>query len=199
MHTYAKYVVSSSTQALAEMEGEAVAADGTVGGADGGAPSAAAAQLLEQRRQKEMADAEKLAEMRRQAALAKERREAERQKRQDNLERERLHMGRCDKEGAGLRDVVRRELQLAAECLHSMTASSCYGAMADLAAEANDRLENIGARRLMTIIEKVFEEVSFDADLRATRGDRGLLVDGDFVRQRIEHLVSEEDLGRFVL
>ena len=88
---------------------------------------------------------------------------------------------------------------LATEGMEVEVTDDAIEAMADLAAEANDRLENIGARRLMTIIEKVFEEVSFDADLRATRGDRGLLVDGDFVRQRIEHLVSEEDLGRFVL
>ena len=88
---------------------------------------------------------------------------------------------------------------LATEGMEVEVTDDAIEAMADLAAEANDRLENIGARRLMTIIEKVFEEVSFDADLRATRGDRGLLVDGDFVRQRTEHLVSEEDLGRFVL
>ncbi|MEE2895509.1 MAG: HslU--HslV peptidase ATPase subunit, partial [Planctomycetota bacterium] len=88
---------------------------------------------------------------------------------------------------------------LATEGIEVEVTDDAIEAMADLAAEANDRLENIGARRLMTIIEKVFEEVSFDADIRATRGDRGLLVDGEFVRQRIEHLVSEEDLGRFVL
>ena len=71
--------------------------------------------------------------------------------------------------------------------------------MAELAATANDRLENIGARRLMTVIERVFEEVSFDAGDRVARGEAELSIDARFVRERVEPLLADEDLGRFVL
>ncbi|MEM0913906.1 MAG: ATP-dependent protease ATPase subunit HslU [Planctomycetota bacterium] len=72
-------------------------------------------------------------------------------------------------------------------------------AMAELAAEANARLENIGARRLMTIVERVFEEVNFDAPDRKTAGDTRVVIDGPFVRERVEQLVKDEDLSKFVL
>ncbi|MEM1208892.1 MAG: ATP-dependent protease ATPase subunit HslU [Planctomycetota bacterium] len=72
-------------------------------------------------------------------------------------------------------------------------------AMAELAAEANARLENIGARRLMTIVERVFEEVNFDAPDRQAAGDTRVVIDGPFVRERVEALVADEDLSKFVL
>ena len=72
-------------------------------------------------------------------------------------------------------------------------------AMADLAAEANERLENIGARRLMTIIEKVFEEIAFDAPEMVARGEGTVDIDAEFVRRRLETVLADEDLSRFVL
>jgi ATP-dependent HslUV protease ATP-binding subunit HslU len=72
-------------------------------------------------------------------------------------------------------------------------------AMAELAADANARLENIGARRLMTIVERVFEEVNFDAPDRRERGQTEVTIDGPFVRERVEALLADEDLSRFVL
>ncbi len=71
--------------------------------------------------------------------------------------------------------------------------------MARLASEANERFENIGARRLTTIIEQVFEDVAFDASERAVRGDRIFRVEPDFVREQVAPLLADEDLGRFVL
>ena len=88
---------------------------------------------------------------------------------------------------------------MGAEGLGIEFTESAIDAMADLAAEANERLENIGARRLMTIIEQVFEEIAFDAPDRVARGDRNLVVDEAFVRGRLESVVADEDLGRFVL
>jgi len=71
-------------------------------------------------------------------------------------------------------------------------------AMAELAAEANSTLENIGARRLMTIIEQVFEQISFDApDL--TGGARSITITDAFVRERLAEVMKDEDLSRFVL
>jgi len=72
-------------------------------------------------------------------------------------------------------------------------------AMADLAAEANARLENIGARRLMTIMEQVFEELAFDAPDQAGRGDTAVRITAAFVRERLASVLENEDLSRFIL
>ncbi|MBX2852333.1 MAG: ATP-dependent protease ATPase subunit HslU [Phycisphaeraceae bacterium] len=72
-------------------------------------------------------------------------------------------------------------------------------AMAELAARANAQLENIGARRLMTIVEKVFDEVNFDAPERATDGDKAFTVTADFVREQVAPVVADADLSNFVL
>ena len=65
-----------------------------------------------------------------------------------------------------------------------------------MAARVNERSEDIGARRLHTVMEKLLEEVSFDApDLSSSRH----VVDEAFVRERLEDLVEDEDLSRFIL
>jgi len=72
-------------------------------------------------------------------------------------------------------------------------------AMAELAAQANAQLENIGARRLMTIVEKVFEQVNFDAPDRVANGDKQFTVTADFVREQVAPVVADADLSNFVL
>ena len=72
-------------------------------------------------------------------------------------------------------------------------------AMAELAAKANAQLENIGARRLMTIVEKVFEQVNFDAPERVAKGDKAFVVTADFVREQVAPVVADADLSNFVL
>ena len=72
-------------------------------------------------------------------------------------------------------------------------------AMAELAATANAQLENIGARRLMTIVEKVFEEINFDAPERVAKGDKAFAVTADFVREKVAPVVADADLSNFVL
>ncbi len=71
--------------------------------------------------------------------------------------------------------------------------------IADLAAKANDMMENIGARRLMTIIERVFEEINFDAPQRVEQGQTQLTITESFVREQVSSIVKDEDLSRFVL
>jgi ATP-dependent HslUV protease ATP-binding subunit HslU len=71
--------------------------------------------------------------------------------------------------------------------------------MADMAAEANASLENIGARRLMTIVEKVFEEINFAAPEMATRGEKQVTITADFVRQQVCPILKDQDLSKFVL
>jgi ATP-dependent HslUV protease ATP-binding subunit HslU len=69
-------------------------------------------------------------------------------------------------------------------------------AIAEFAGRVNERTDDIGARRLHTVLEKLLEEVSFDApDLGATH----LVIDETFVRERLQGLVEDEDLSRFIL
>jgi len=72
-------------------------------------------------------------------------------------------------------------------------------AMAELAAQANASMQNIGARRLMTVVEKVFEQIDFDAPERVAAGETSLVITADFVRQQVGPIVQNEDLSKFVL
>ncbi|QDU33977.1 ATP-dependent protease ATPase subunit HslU [Poriferisphaera corsica] len=72
-------------------------------------------------------------------------------------------------------------------------------AIADLAADANAKLENIGARRLMTIIEKVFEDINFDAPEIADTSNAKTVITGEFVRKQLDEVTNDLDLSRFVL
>jgi ATP-dependent HslUV protease ATP-binding subunit HslU len=71
--------------------------------------------------------------------------------------------------------------------------------MAELAAEANSRMENIGARRLTTVLECVFEAIGFDAPELAAAGTTDITITAAFVRQRLETIMRDQDLRRFVL
>jgi ATP-dependent HslUV protease ATP-binding subunit HslU len=72
-------------------------------------------------------------------------------------------------------------------------------AIADLGAEANAMLENIGARRLMTIVEKVFEQANFDAPELVARGETTMRVTATYVREQVAAIVKDRDLSKFVL
>jgi ATP-dependent HslUV protease ATP-binding subunit HslU len=69
-------------------------------------------------------------------------------------------------------------------------------ALADLAAEINERVENIGARRLHTVLEKLLEEISYTA---ADRPGETVTVDAAHVRDRVAPLAANADLSRFIL
>jgi ATP-dependent HslUV protease ATP-binding subunit HslU len=68
--------------------------------------------------------------------------------------------------------------------------------MARFAMEVNQATENIGARRLATILETVLEDLSFDGP---EKGVRAALIDGDEVRRRLAPLARDQDLSRFIL
>jgi ATP-dependent HslUV protease ATP-binding subunit HslU len=68
--------------------------------------------------------------------------------------------------------------------------------LAEIACEANERTENIGARRLHTVMERLLEEISFDA---ADRSGQSLTVDAGYVDQQIGDVVQDEDLTRYIL
>lgn len=69
-------------------------------------------------------------------------------------------------------------------------------ALAKIAAEVNESIENIGARRLYTVIERVFEELSFTAPDRA---GEDITVDAKFVEEHLGELARSTDLSRYVL
>ncbi len=75
-------------------------------------------------------------------------------------------------------------------------ADDAVDALAELAADINDRVENIGARRLATVLEKLLEEVSFTASDRP--GDH-VRVDAAYVNERVAPLAHKGDLSRFIL
>jgi ATP-dependent HslUV protease ATP-binding subunit HslU len=68
--------------------------------------------------------------------------------------------------------------------------------IARLAVLMNERMENIGARRLFTIIEKLVEDLSFTASERM--GER-VVIDADYVSQQVGSLVKDENLSRYIL
>jgi ATP-dependent HslUV protease ATP-binding subunit HslU len=73
---------------------------------------------------------------------------------------------------------------------------SAIDAIADFAAEVNASVENIGARRLSTILEKVCEEISYSASDRS--GDN-LAIDAEYVTDRVGSLARNADLSKFIL
>ncbi len=68
--------------------------------------------------------------------------------------------------------------------------------IAEIATLVNDRTENIGARRLHTIMEKLLDDISFDApDL----DDIEIVIDPDYVKEKLSEFVKDEDLSRYIL
>ena len=68
--------------------------------------------------------------------------------------------------------------------------------LAEIAFQVNEKTENIGARRLHTVMEKLLEEVSFDA---GKAGLQAVAIDAGYVNQRLGELAADEDLSRYVL
>jgi ATP-dependent HslUV protease ATP-binding subunit HslU len=68
--------------------------------------------------------------------------------------------------------------------------------LAEIAFQVNEKTENIGARRLYTVMEKLLEEISFDAGKRS--GEK-LVIDGAYVDAKLGELAKNEDLSRYVL
>ncbi|MFM9942299.1 MAG: ATP-dependent protease ATPase subunit HslU [Hyphomicrobiaceae bacterium] len=69
-------------------------------------------------------------------------------------------------------------------------------AIADLAVAVNSSVENIGARRLQTVMERLLDEISFDA---SDRNGQSTNIDGAYVRQKVGELAKNADLSKFIL
>jgi ATP-dependent HslUV protease ATP-binding subunit HslU len=85
---------------------------------------------------------------------------------------------------------------LATEQVHLEFTEDAIDALADLAADINDRVENIGARRLHTVLERLLEEISFSATDRAGQTE---IVDAKYVSEKVAPLAAKGDLSRFIL
>jgi ATP-dependent HslUV protease ATP-binding subunit HslU len=68
--------------------------------------------------------------------------------------------------------------------------------IAEIAWSVNEKTENIGARRLHTVMERLLEQASFDA---ADRGGTTITVDAGFVDRHLGELAKDEDLSRYIL
>jgi ATP-dependent HslUV protease ATP-binding subunit HslU len=68
--------------------------------------------------------------------------------------------------------------------------------IADVAATVNEKTENIGARRLYTIMETLLEDISFDAPEMA---GKEVVIDANYVKEKLENIVEDEDLSRYIL
>jgi len=88
------------------------------------------------------------------------------------------------------------EALLATEGVRLEFTDDAVAELAAVAARVNERAENIGARRLHAVMEKLLEDVSFEADARSGQSVR---VDAAFVHGRLDALVADEDLARYIL
>jgi ATP-dependent HslUV protease ATP-binding subunit HslU len=68
--------------------------------------------------------------------------------------------------------------------------------IAEIASHINERTENIGARRLHTVMERLLETVSFEA---TDKPGSTLQINADYVNQQLDMLVKDEDLSRYIL
>ncbi|MDZ4841685.1 MAG: ATP-dependent protease ATPase subunit HslU [Hyphomicrobium aestuarii] len=85
---------------------------------------------------------------------------------------------------------------MATEKVNLVFTDDAVDALADAAVEVNARVENIGARRLMTVLERVLDEISFEASDKA---GQTLTIDAAYVKTRLDDLTKNVDLSKFIL
>ncbi len=85
---------------------------------------------------------------------------------------------------------------MATEGVNIIIKEEAVAEIADVAAQVNERTENIGARRLYTVMETLLDEVSFDAP---DMGKREIIIDAQYVKEKLSDIVEDEDLSRYIL
>jgi ATP-dependent HslUV protease ATP-binding subunit HslU len=85
---------------------------------------------------------------------------------------------------------------LATESIKMGFTGEAIAEIAEIATLVNQRTENIGARRLHTIMERLLDEISFDAPERA---EKNILLDAQYVRDKLSEIIKDEDLSRYIL
>jgi ATP-dependent HslUV protease ATP-binding subunit HslU len=85
---------------------------------------------------------------------------------------------------------------LKAEGVHLTFKEDAIDEIAEMSAQVNQRTENIGARRLQTIMEKFLEDISFNApDLE----EKNITIDASYIREKLKDIIQDEDLSRYIL
>ena len=92
--------------------------------------------------------------------------------------------------------IAQHQALLATEGVTLTFTAEAIDALADAAVAVNSSVENIGARRLQTILEKVLEEISFTA---SDRSGETISIDADYVKTHVGDLAKDADLSRFIL
>ncbi|MCF8054695.1 MAG: ATP-dependent protease ATPase subunit HslU [Deltaproteobacteria bacterium] len=88
------------------------------------------------------------------------------------------------------------EQMLATEGVKLVFKKEAIAEIADVAVQVNEKTENIGARRLYTIMEKLLEDISFNApSMSGTK----VVIDAKFVKEKLNGIISDEDLSRYIL
>ncbi|CAI8296905.1 MAG: ATP-dependent protease ATPase subunit HslU [Hyphomonas sp. TMED17] len=85
---------------------------------------------------------------------------------------------------------------LASENLNIIFEEDALDQIADLAVKVNQTVENIGARRLQTILEKLLDDISFEADKMS---DQTVTITANYVRSQVAELAENTDLSKFIL
>ncbi|MCD6046475.1 MAG: hslU [Gammaproteobacteria bacterium] len=85
---------------------------------------------------------------------------------------------------------------LATEKVHLAFEDSAIRRLAEIAFNINEHIENIGARRLHTVLERLLEKISFDASLLA---DQHIKIDAKYVDEQLDKLAKDEDLSKYIL
>jgi ATP-dependent HslUV protease ATP-binding subunit HslU len=85
---------------------------------------------------------------------------------------------------------------LATEGVKIVFQDDAVAAIAETATLVNERMENIGARRLYTIMESLLDQIAFDAP---EMGGQEVFIDADYVAEQLDEIVEDEDLSRYIL
>jgi len=85
---------------------------------------------------------------------------------------------------------------LETEGIHLSFTGDAVAEIAEIASLVNQRMENIGARRLHTIMERLLDEISFEAP---DWTEKGVVIDAQYVRQKLAEIIKDEDLSRYIL
>ncbi|MEO1642413.1 MAG: HslU--HslV peptidase ATPase subunit, partial [Pseudomonadota bacterium] len=92
--------------------------------------------------------------------------------------------------------IKQHEALMAAERVTLVFEEGAIDALADLAVKVNDTVENIGARRLQTVLERLLDEISFTA---SDRSGETVTITADYVGEQLSDLVGNADLSKFIL
>jgi ATP-dependent HslUV protease ATP-binding subunit HslU len=85
---------------------------------------------------------------------------------------------------------------LATEGMDLSFTDDAVAEIAEIASLVNQRMENIGARRLHTVLERLLDEISFEAP---DRSEKKIVIDAGYVRKKLVEIIQDEDLSRYIL